>query len=164
MTEEEFREKVVSLRHLMYGIALRLGLPEDDAADAVQDIQIRLWHYREKIPPDKSEMRLYCMASMRNECLSRLRNRRQMSTIDDCISLSVEDYDRVESDDTCRRIESMIAKLPPAQGEAIRLSAFGQLETREIATEMQQSEANVRQLLSRGRKRLRDMMDKFTRK
>lgn len=164
MTESEFREKVLSLRHLMYGIALRLDLTPDDAADAVQETQIRLWRNRDKIPIRNAEIRLYCLASMRNECLSRLRSRKPMLPTEEFNGMAAQEEHRVESEDTCRHIESMIARLPAAQKQVIRLSAFGQLETREIAQELQQSEANVRQLLSRGRKRLRDMMDKFMNK
>ena len=35
MTEQEFRQRVLPLQHLMYGVALKTGLPPDDAADAL---------------------------------------------------------------------------------------------------------------------------------
>ena len=41
MTEKEFRQRVVPLQRLMYGLALKMGMPPDDAADVVQETQIK---------------------------------------------------------------------------------------------------------------------------
>ncbi len=75
MTEREFRERVLSLRRLMYGVALKMGIPPDDAADAVQEALVKLWRHRDGIPGNPGESRLYCMAALRNECLSLIRRR-----------------------------------------------------------------------------------------
>lgn len=96
MTEKEFRQRVMSLHRLMYGMALRMGMPPDDAADA---------EYR----------------------------------------------------DTRAAIERLIDSLPEGQRTAIRLSSFGGLDNNEIAATTGLSEANVRQLLSRGRRKLREL-------
>lgn len=161
MTEQEFRTKVMPLRRLMYGVALRMGIPPDDAADAVQETQIRLWRRREGIPPDAAELKLYCMASMRNECLTRIKLRKATQPIEEAISKSSGEPDFLEIKDTQSQIEIMIRRLPKGQRDAIRLSAFGEYETSEIADALGQTETNVRQLLSRGRKRLREMMNKL---
>ncbi|MDE6027304.1 MAG: RNA polymerase subunit sigma-70, partial [Muribaculaceae bacterium] len=52
MEEKEFRQKVMPLQRMMYALALKLGLPPDDAADAVQETQLRLWRGREGLPED----------------------------------------------------------------------------------------------------------------
>ena len=161
MTEDEFREQVMPLRHLMYGLALRMGMPPDDAADAVQETQIRLWRSRDRIPIAETERRLYCMASMRNECLTWMRLKRDTEPIDRVNHPCSDVSEQVETQDMRTHIDGMIARLPHAQRDAIRLSAFGQLDNSEIADALGQTETNVRQLLSRGRKRLRDMMDKL---
>ena len=161
MTEEEFREKVLPLRHLMYGLALRMGMDSDDAADAVQETQIRLWHRRSGIPKPQAEIRLYCMASMRNECLTRIRLRHESVSLDtiEHSDSQADHCDMVEFADMKSNIEGLLSRLPAAQRQAVRLSAFAELDTREIANAMGQTENNVRQLLSRGRKRLREMME-----
>lgn len=158
MTEEEFRLKVLPLRRQMYCLALRMGIPPDDAADAVQDTQIRLWRRRDGIPSLHAELKLYCIAAMRNECLSRIRHKKPTGPIDEAVFESAVEYDEVEYADTRQRMDILISKLPAGQREAIRLSAFGQLDNTEIASRMGQTESNVRQLLSRGRRKLREMM------
>lgn len=158
MSEKDFRERVMPLRRQMFGLALRLGIPPDDAADAVQETLIRLWKRRHELPGTDTELRLYALVSIRNECVSRLRQRRPTESIESAYTRTSETYDRVEQDDSCRRIECLLTRLPSGQREAIRLSAFAQLDNSEIAAATGQSEANVRQLLSRGRRRLKELM------
>ena len=161
MTEEEFRARIVPLRRLMYAFALRLGISEDDASDAVQETLIRLWRHRDAIPVKPNELKLYCMASMRNECLTRLSQRRNCEPLENLQINDSQNWNEVEFVDTKRRIEALIERLPAGQRVAIRLSAFAQLDNIEIARQMGQSENNVRQLLSRGRRRLRELMGKM---
>lgn len=161
MTEKEFRTKIIPLRRLMYGQALRMGIPPDDAADAVQDTQIRLWHRRDNVPRKETELKLYCMAALRNECLTRLRLKKDIKPLEEAGTESSEEILSVETNDFKRHLEIMIETLPSTQRQVIRLSAFGEYETAEIAETLGQTETNVRQLLSRGRKKLREMMDKL---
>lgn len=70
-----------------------------------------------------------------------------------------EETSSTEYRDTRRRIEILIDSLPPGQGRVIRLSSFGGLDNSEIAEATGQTENNVRQLLSRGRRRLRELLD-----
>ena len=161
MTESEFRQKVMPLRRQMYGLGLRMGISPDDTADAVQEILLRLWRRRDGIPDAGVELRLYCLSAMRNECLTMMRLSRASAPLDATSDIGCEDTDTTEFGDTRQHIETLIGCLPPGQRDAIRLSAFGQLETREIAREMGMTETNVRQLLSRARKKLRLEIGKF---
>jgi RNA polymerase sigma-70 factor (ECF subfamily) len=158
MTEAEFRHTVLSLRDLMYGIALRMGIPADDAADVVQDTQIKLWRAREGIPPDAAELKRYCLAALKNESLTYLRRQREKIPIEEAPDIPAERSRDAEYDDTRNRIESLIDSLPTGQRDVIRMSSFGDLDNSEIATATGLTEANVRQLLSRGRRRLRELL------
>lgn len=158
MTEREFRANVMPLRRLMYGLALRMGIPPDDAADAVQETQIRLWCHRESIPVEDKELKLYCMASMRNECLTRIRRQKSTEQLNETVSASDEVYETFDFNDTKNQIERIIETLPKGQQDVIRLSAFGECDTEEIAKILGQTKVNVRQLLSRGRKRIRELI------
>lgn len=160
MTEKEFRERVVPLQRMMYGIALRMDIPPDDAADTVQETLIRLWRHRDGIPQPPGEARLYCMAAFRNECLSWLRRKRSAVPLEEAGALAADEPPQTEFRDTRHRIEVLIDTLPGGQREVIRLSGFGGLDNREIAEATGQTENNVRQLLSRGRRRLRELMEK----
>lgn len=157
MTEAEFRQQVLPLKRLMFATALKMGIPPDDAADAVQETQIRLWRCRDAIPPDPRELRLYCMAAFRNQCVSAIRRRRETVEIETAINLAADETDKTEFRDMMSRVEQLIDTLPRGQATAIRLSGFDGLDTSEIALRTGQTENNVRQLLSRGRRKLKEL-------
>lgn len=160
MTEEEFRRSVLPLQHAMYGIALRMGIPPDDSADTVQETLLRLWRNRGGIPASPGELRPYCLAAFRNECITLLRRRHPTVDLDRAREIRSGPAEGTEYRDTRRHIEGLIDRLPPGQRQVVRLSGLGGLDNSEIARATGESEANVRQLLSRGRRRLREMIDK----
>lgn len=163
MTEQEFRQRVLPLQRLMYGVALKTGLPPDDAADAVQETQVRLWRRRDRIPDNDTELKLYCMAALRNECISAIRRRKPSVALEEAEELKTpEEESSAEYRDTRRRIETLIDSLPGSQGKVIRMSSFGGLDNAEIARATGNTENNVRQLLSRGRRRLRELLASTT--
>lgn len=159
MEEKEFRQRVMPLQRLMYALALRLGLPPDDAADAVQETQLKLWRGRDGIPEDLPGLKAYCMTSIRNECLSLLRRRKETSPIETAKGVVIESVvSDVEAKDVRRRMEQFIDSLPDGQRKVIRLSSFGEFDVMEISEATGFTPGNVRQLLSRARKRLREMV------
>lgn len=160
MTEQEFRQRVLPLHRLMYGVALKMGIPPDDSADVVQETQVRLWRSRDSIPDDVGELKRYCMAALRNECISLLRRRKPNVALDEASPFSLPEVSPTEYRDTLDQISRLIDSLPARQGRVIRMSCFGDLDNAEIAEATGQTEDNVRQLLSRGRRRLRELMNK----
>lgn len=161
MTEKEFREHVLPLQRLMYGMAVKSGLTSDESADAVQETQLRLWRRRQSLPADPHELRLYCMAAMRNACLEAFRKRRDELDMEGAPEPMADDTDSTEYNDTRHCIESLMESLPRGQCEALRLSCFAGMETTEIAEATGQTESNVRQLLSRGRKKLKELWTRY---
>lgn len=161
MEEKEFRQKVMPLQRLMYSVALRMGVPPDDAADAVQETQMRLWRSRRGIPDDDIGLKSYCMAVLRNQCITWYRRHKEAESLEAVpeVEASVTD-ETVEVGDTRFHIERLIDSLPQGQREVIRLSGFGELDNSEISEATGLSQVNVRQLLSRARRRLREIFDK----
>ncbi|MDE6537592.1 MAG: sigma-70 family RNA polymerase sigma factor [Muribaculaceae bacterium] len=162
MEEQEFRERVIPLQRLMYGMALKVGLPPEDAADIVQEAQLRLWRGREGIPRPDEQLRAYCLKTLRNECLTFLKRRKETVSIEsEGEALSKENIDlrdHAEERDTQAHIEKLIDTLPAGQKIVIRLSSFGGMDIEEISEATGYTAGNVRQLLSRGRKRLRELI------
>lgn len=162
MEEKEFRQKVMPLQRMMYAMALRIGLPPDDAADAVQETMLKLWRGREGIPDEDPGKSAYCMTSIKNECLSVLKKKRSDASIENVMELDSDSKGVVETmaaQDTRKMIETLLRYLPPNQQQVIRLSSFGEYNIPEIVAATGFSHGNVRQLLSRGRRRLRELLD-----
>lgn len=159
MEDKEFRHIVLPLQERLYALGVRLGLPPDEAADALQDTLLRLWRGRGGLPPDRREAIAYCTIAYRNTCLTQLK--RMLRTV----SLEDADFTEVYSESSSfeekefrEGIGMLIGRLPNNQRIVVRLNLFGELGIEEIAEVTGYSSANVRQLLSRGRKRLREMM------
>lgn len=99
------------------------------------------------------------MAALRNECISAFRRRKPSVALEEAEQLKTpEEESSAEYRDTRRRIETLIDSLPGSQGKVIRMSSFGGLDNAEIARATGNTENNVRQLLSRGRRRLRELL------
>lgn len=157
MTEREFQERVVPLQSLMYALSLKLKIPPDDSADIIQETLIKLWRYRDSIPADATGLKAYCLKTFRNECISAVRKSKPTAWLDEAPEIGCADGESAEYHDTRERIENIVDSLPQGQREVLRLSGFGGFDNKEIARATGMTENNVRQLLSRGRRRLREL-------
>ena len=160
MEEKEFRERIVPLQRLMYGLALKSGLPPEDAADALQEALLNLWRSRGSIPTETYLLRAYCMTTMRNECVSVMRKRRETLPLETAAEIKTAvSADNAESKDTRRHVEKILDTLPENQRKVIRMSSFGEFSVSEISEATGLTAGNVRQLLSRARRSLRNCLD-----
>lgn len=165
MNEKAFRQLVLPLQRRMYAYALKLGLPPEDAADAVQETQLKLWRGREGIPDAPLLFQSYCLTTLRNECISHIRKRKLTDPLENAEKIPAEDYiERIEADDNRQSIDRIIDHLPDSQRNVIRLNTYGEMDVTEIASATGLSTANVRQLLSRGRKRMRQLLESISSK
>lgn len=147
------------LQNRMFAIGRSMGISEDDAADIVQETLVRLWRARAGIPSAESELIGYCLAAFRNECVSAFRRKRQKIPLDEAAEVEGDGCggDEFEFRNEKSLIYKLIETLPPSQRTAIKLSGISGFENAEIAELTGQTESNVRQLLSRARRKLRKM-------
>lgn len=165
MDSKEFSQVVMPHSRRMFAVAFRFLQRPEEAEDLLQDVMMKLWQIRDSLPPDK-ELLPFLLTVVRNLCLDRLRSRQiKDDTIED-VDISL-DYiqpldidDKVEEKDRLRHLLGLINQLPPDQQTVLRLRAIDDLSTDEIAKQLNITPENVRQLLSRARKRLRDMAQK----
>ena len=165
MDSKEFSQVVMPHSRRMFAVAFRYLQRPEEAEDLLQDVMMKLWQIRDNLPPDK-ELLPFLLTVVRNLCLDRLRSRQiKDDTIED-VDISL-DYiqpldidDKVEEKDRLRHLLGLINQLPPDQQKVLRLRAIDDLSTDEIAKQLNITPENVRQLLSRARKRLRDMAQK----
>lgn len=165
MDSKEFSQVVMPHSRRMFAVAFRFLQRPEEAEDLLQDVMMKLWQIRDSLPPDK-ELLPFLLTVVRNLCLDRLRSRQiKDDTIED-VDISL-DYlqpldidDKVEEKDRLRHLLGLINQLPPDQQKVLRLRAIDDLSTDEIAKQLNITPENVRQLLSRARKRLREMAQK----
>lgn len=146
-------------RNAMWSLVLHMGLPPDQAEDLLQDALAALWHSRSRLRAGP-ELRAYCLAAVRSRCLDRMRRHCHEVDWEEGFIPEFPAEDPLDIDNPREWIEEQIDHLPPAQQQVMRLSAWAELSNREIASLTGQSEANVRQLLSRARRKLKSLLGK----
>lgn len=158
MNAESFKDLMVSLRDMMFRVALAIMGNEDDALDAIQDTIVRLWDNR-KLLSDADNRAAYCIGALRKQCLSALRSRRPTVALNCEMPLSdnLETVRSLESRDTLLSLRRIINELPHDQKRVVELTVFSQCSTVEIVEITGLSNQNVRTLLSRGRRKIKEL-------
>lgn len=153
---EYFNHAFLPCYRRMFAEALRILRDRDAASDVVQQSMLTIWEKcSPDSPPDSPEA--FSLTVVRRVCISTLRASRPTETVDSIPDIP-EETDGGERHDQLTRAVMMLRRLPDKERTAIRLRAVGECSTQEIAEAMHESPANVRQLLSRGRRRLRDLL------
>lgn len=158
MTDEEFKSLILPRQDMMYRVAFLILRKEEDAADIVQDTMLSLWQKRASLSSD-GNIPAYCAAAARNKSLSHIRDTGNVVSIEDTtVEPAEEPSERFESKERLSAVESMLERLPENQKRVIRLFSYSGCSNEEIAEITGFSDVNVRALLSRGRRRLRELL------
>lgn len=160
---QEFSQLVMPYSRKLFAVAYHFLQRGDEAEDVVQDIFVKLWQMRDKLPPN-DQLEPFMLVMTKNLCIDRLRSRQLTLEYDDnhddedsgSPDEAFED-DRLEHKDRLRIVLKLIKELPPDQAKVLKLKVFDELENEQIARLLNIKEDNVRQLLSRGRKRLKEL-------
>ncbi|MBZ4652002.1 MAG: putative polymerase sigma factor [Proteiniphilum sp.] len=164
MEGSEFKRRFLGYGGLIYRYAFAVTGDREDAQDIVQEVYEKLWKMREMLTAVEND-EAYVVSVARNSSLDRLRKRSRHRTT--TLSAAMEPGDegemlnRLEAMEELRHMERLLSTLPENQQMAIRLRHFAGQPLSEIAEAMQLTEINVRQLLSRGRKTLKEKMKKY---
>lgn len=159
MTISNFKSDILPHYKAMWNIAYAVLGNSDDASDAVQEGMVRLWARRDTLD-SVSNVAGYCACVARNIALTMLQNRKSAADIDieaSKLSMAAHGSERMEWRHEVDAVMQAITNMPPNQREVMRLSAMAELDNNEIAEVTGLSRDNVRQLLSRGRKKLRQL-------
>lgn len=157
-TEEIFRERFLPLYPRLFAVANAMLGNADDAADAVQDTMVKIWRHSGQLAEISSPVG-YSMQLLKTSAIDIMRQRRlQVHRPEAAPDPAAPADPEPDSADFLRRA---MASLPASQQEAIRLSSFAGMPAADIADTMGLTQANVRQLLSRGRRKLREIYQKY---
>ena len=160
MDASEFKATWLPLENAFYRVAFYILEDAADAADAVQDLYIRLWTSREKLDGIR-QPKAYGLTMLRNICLDRLRHNKvarseSLKTVEFRIG---DDYSALAARETIRAVEKAIEKLPDNQQKVLRMRVFEDMDYEDIASATGLSEGSLRVMLSAARKTLRKLLD-----
>ena len=161
MTTEEFKAKILPHYKSMYRVAASVMRSEVEAADAVQDAMLRLYEKKNQLN-EVADIKSYCVYVARNVCLNTIRTQKGHITTDELADIeSSEDiHNDLEWRDMSGIVGKVMNRLPSDQLKVFKLSAFGGFSNKEIADMLGITHINVRVLLSRARKKIKELMSK----
>lgn len=155
---EAFRRLYTSHFDALLAYALRRVATPADAADVVADTFLVAWRRRGHVPQG-DEARLWLYGVARNVLTNQQRGDRRRDRLGERLRQRLEHSAHLftPAEDTLG-VREALATLPLPDREVLLLSAWEQLEPREIAEVLGISATNARARLSRARKRLRQSL------
>ena len=163
MTRKEFETDILPLSRTLYRFAFRFLSSKEEAEDAVQDVFLKLWKMRDKLS-EYDNIQAFTMTVIRNHCLDRLRKKKMEylddTSTDDARTSDMNLEDRMENMERFRIITDIISNLPENYRSVIQLRDIDGYEYEEIARKLNTDISNLRVILSRARKMVREKLKK----
>lgn len=161
MDAETFKKVFLSHAPKLYRIAYRMTEDEIVAEDIVQETFIKLWNNRNDMSGiDNHEA--FCITILKNTCLDYLRKSKHTVPIDlkndNTETQSLQD--EIESKDRLNHVKSLILQLPEQQRQVMIMKHWNGYTDKEIEQITGISAGNIRVLISRARKTLREQFQK----
>jgi len=161
MSAEEFKNIYYPFHSKLYRIAFALLNNTDDSEDILQDTYYKLWDKRNELV-NIHQPEAFCIRLVKNLCLDFLRSPR--NRIDnksvESINIFIDSTpdNELENKEKIQQVEALIEQLPEKQRIIIQMRGCGDCSFEEIEAATGESAANVRVLLSRARKTLKNML------
>lgn len=159
MIHAEFKRRFLPLQKMLYREAFRMLCDSFEAEDAVQNLYLKLWEKRDELYSIAAP-EAYCRTLLKNICIDRWRTIRshdglQDVAADDVAGDSPPDIERREADEC---LAKFLATLPQQHRHVMqmRMNGCGFEEIEEVTG---LSQANIRVIVSRTRKRFREFYD-----
>ena len=139
----------------MFRLACSILGRSDEAEDMMQDVAERILR-REGSLDEVGNIDAFITRSVRNACIDRLRRRKETTPK----IPEVPDEKNPDRWSDRQLVHRAMARLPERQRLAIHLKDIEGYSGKEIADILETDEANVRTILSRGRRALREIIEK----
>ena len=160
MDATDFKRKFLPYHRKLYRVAFQLTGNAQDAEDMVQEAYLKLWKRRDELPPDIGSIEAYCVTLTKNLCYDALR----LSHIEEDdrppeelpIAEHSDVMHEVERRDEANQVMRLIGGLPDQQRQVILMRDVDDRPFEEIEQETGLSAVNIRVLLSRARKKIRE--------
>ncbi len=125
-----------------------------DAEDAVQEVYLRLWEHAERVEKmEKPEQ--YFNITLRHLCITMLRQRREDLTLEE-VQDDMPSDEEPQSPRLFSQLHNALSTLAPKTRRIITLRHVGDYSIGHIAELTGETEVNIRAILSRTRRKLRN--------
>lgn len=159
-----FKQLLLPLYPRLQRVALRLLGNAEDAEDMVQEVYMKLWSKRDALP-DVKDVEAYCVTLTKNMCIDRLRiaeaDKADVDEVPIMLAATDDVEAQVEMHDAVEQVKRIIGTLPEHQQQVITLRDMEDCSFEEIAEQTGLTAVNIRMLLSRARKTIRERFKKL---
>jgi RNA polymerase sigma-70 factor (ECF subfamily) len=161
MSIKVFKEQILPMKDRLFRMAFRLLQNVQEAEDSVQDVMAGVWARREQWGEWKN-IGAYCMTATRNNCLDRIRRRRNVPVQEDrawqVSSPERDPYEKMMDKQLIERIRQCMDALPENQQQVVRLREMEGFTYNEIAEVLQMTLDQVKINLFRGRNAIKKLI------
>lgn len=160
MTHPEFKARFLPCYQKLYRIAYRYMGNACDAEDMVQNTYLKLWEKQDFLEGVEND-EAYAVTTLKHLCLDKLKA--PLVQTDDDSGLVGESSPEPPPDQALEQKEEMkivmriIYELPEQQRQVVLMRHFEEKSTEEIERETGLSNVNIRVLLSRARKTIKEL-------
>ncbi len=162
MNADEFKQKFLPCHRQLYRTAFRLLGNALDAEDMVQEAYLKLWNRRDELAGIDS-VEAYCVTLLKHLCYDSLRLVRpdEDDHPPEELPLAAESNvaREVEERDEVGQVKRLIGRLPRPQRQVILMRDVNDCSYEEIEQATGLSAVNIRVLLSRARKKIREQFN-----
>jgi RNA polymerase sigma-70 factor (ECF subfamily) len=159
MDLQEFKTKVLPAKQKLYRLALFLLHDKEEAEDTLQDVFLKLWTQKDKLHAYNS-IEALAMSIAKNLCLDKLKSRKRKQMVDvagmDLSSADATPYQHSELTDSMSKVQLLLTTLPEQQKLVLHLRDVEGYSFEEIEQITNLTVNNLRVILSRARKSVRD--------
>lgn len=159
-----FKQLLLPLYPRLQRVALRLLGNAEDAEDMVQEVYMKLWNKRDALP-NVQDVEAYCVTMTKNMCINRLRmaevEKEDVDEVPTMLAATDDVEAQVERRDAVEQVQRIIGTLPEHQQQVITLRDMEDCSFEEIAEQTGLTAVNIRMLLSRARKTIRERLKKL---
>jgi RNA polymerase sigma-70 factor (ECF subfamily) len=156
MTAESFKQQFLPLHPKLYRMAYVLTGNSRDAEDILQDVYLKLWSRRNELGGINNP-EAFCVTLLKNLCCDFFRSAKPHEQVEN-LPLPAGDSPEAEliARDDVRLVRLLIEQLPAKQRQVLQLHGIKNCTLEEIEQITGFSAVNVRVLLSRARKFIRE--------
>ncbi|MDU1890464.1 MAG: RNA polymerase sigma factor [Dysgonomonas sp.] len=162
MDAETFKKVFLPYHQKLYRVAYRIIQDAANAEDIVQETYIKLWNKRDEMN-DISNTEAFAIITLRNTCLDFLRKTKNdyQTSYDADIPETESLVNQIEIQDRANHVKHLINRLPEQQKQVMMMKHWDGYSDEEIEQMTGLSPGNIRVMLSRARKTIREQFIKI---
>lgn len=160
MDANNFKQKFLPYHRKLYRVAFQLTGNAQDAEDMVQETYLKLWKKCNELPLNIAHAEAYCVTLIKHLCYDKLRlihpeeDERPPEELHLAENSNIAH--EVELRDEANQVMTLIEQLPEQQKQIMRMRDVEDLPYEEIEKVTGLTSVNIRVLLSRARKKIRE--------